>query len=417
MVQTDRRTMARAQSYLWGAGGTLILVSLLLTRAPGTNLVGMVGIALLALFVATVLWTGQGWLPRPLFSPAVALGSFVIALLMWFDGSPSSVYALFYVWPALYAFYFFSRREAAVHGGFIALFAAVEMILHEPAHPPAGRWLVIVGTVIVAGVWAQQLVRALRQIEGNLRELTGDLERRVEERTAQLQASNEELEAFSYTVAHDLRAPLRAIDGFSRILREEGGGLSSAEAQRYLELVGKNAVDMGNLIDGLLAFSRLGRQAIPMSVISPAEAARAAADKLVAGLPGRKVEIEIAEMPRCRANAILLEQVYANLLGNAVKFSRDREVARVQVGYLSSEVSGKDRPVFYVRDFGIGFEMKSASQLFGVFRRLHGAGEFEGSGAGLAIVRRIVQRHGGEAWAEAAPDQGATFYFTLGVAT
>ena len=154
--------MARAQSYLWGSGGTLILISLTLTRAPGTFVPGMVGVAVLALLVATVLWSGQRWLPPVLLSPTVALGSTVITLLMWFDGAPSSVYSLFYVWAALYAFYFFSRGSAALHGVIIAVLAAAEMALREPAHPPAGRWLIIVGTVIVAGVWTQHLVRQVR---------------------------------------------------------------------------------------------------------------------------------------------------------------------------------------------------------------------------------------------------------------
>ena len=171
---------------------------------------------------------------------------------------------------------------------------------------------------------------------------------------------------------------------------------------------------MGHLIDGLLTFSRLSRQAIKKKNIDPADVARSAADRVVAGLAGRKVQIDITEMPECRSDPNLLEQVYANLLGNAVKFSRDREVARVEVGYVPADASGKDQPVYYVRDFGIGFDMKYADKLFGVFQRLHGASEFEGTGAGLAIVRRIVQRHGGQAWAEAEPDKGATFYFTLG---
>jgi signal transduction histidine kinase len=256
-------------------------------------------------------------------------------------------------------------------------------------------------------------VERARLVE-SLRELTGDLEQRVKERTAQLEASNEELAAFSYTVAHDLRAPLRAIDGFSSMLQEKRSDLSPDVAQHYLDMIGRNAVDMGNLIDGLLTFSRLSRQAFQKQNLNPAAVARSAADKLVAGLAGRKVEFDITEMPRCRSDPILLEQVYANLLGNAIKFSRDREVARVEVGYVPADASGKDQPVYYVKDFGIGFDMKHADTVFGVFQRLSGAREFEGTGAGLAIVRRIVQRHGGHAWAEAEPGKGATFYFTLG---
>ncbi len=276
--------------------------------------------------------------------------------------------------------------------------------------------LIVMTALFIGGIARQSERRrmAAAAAEASVRELNQDLEQRVQERTAELEASNEQLAAFSYTVAHDLRAPLRAIDGFSRILGEERSDLSPDDVQHYLDMIGGNAVDMGNLIDALLTFSRLSRQAIQKRNLNPVEVARSAADKLIAGLAGRKVEIDITEMPLCRSDPILLEQVYANLLGNAVKFSRDREVARVEVGYLPADASGKDQPVYYVKDFGIGFDMKYADKLFGVFQRLHGASEFEGTGAGLAIVRRIVQRHGGQAWAEAEPDKGATFYFTLG---
>jgi len=406
--------MARAQSYLWCSGGSLILVSLLLTRAPGTNLAGMIGVAILALLVAGILWGGQRYLPQPLLSPTVALGSFCITLLMWFDGSASSVYALFYVWPAMYAFYFFSRREAAAHGVAIAVFAALEMAIREPVHPPVGRWMVIVGTVIVAGVWTQHLVEALRESQETLRGLTGDLEERVQERTAQAAASNAELADFSYAVGHDLRAPLRAIYGFSRILGEERSDLTPDDAQRYLEMIGRNANDMGNLIDGLLDFSRLTRRAIEKTTVNPTDVARETADRLMAGLAGRRVDIRISEMPLCQSDPLFLGLVYTNLLDNALKFSPDRELTRVEVGYIAPEASGRNQPVYYVKDFGIGFDMRYADKLFGLFQRLHAVGEFEGKGAGLAMVRRIVQRHGGEAWAEAEPAKGATFYFTLG---
>ena len=169
--------MARAQAYLWGSGGTLVLISLVLTRAPGTNVAGLVACSVLAYLVASIQWRGQAWIPTWVLSATVALGSVVITLLMWFDGSLSSVYALFYVWAALYAFYFFSTPMASAHGVVIALVAGVELLLREPAHPPAGRWLIIVGTVIVSGVWTQQLVRRIRWLV-RVDSLTGVANRR-----------------------------------------------------------------------------------------------------------------------------------------------------------------------------------------------------------------------------------------------
>ena len=258
-----------------------------------------------------------------------------------------------------------------------------------------------------------RLVESLRRSEEDVRGLNVDLERRVAQRTAQLEASNRELEAFSYTVSHDLRAPLRAIDGFSRILQDEHRDEIPEAARRYLDLVSGNAQDMGRLIDGLLTFSRLSRAPIQKQRLNPTEVAQGVADTLVAGLDDRQVEIDVQEMPSCNSDPILLQQVYANLLGNAVKFTRDRPQARVDVGCRPAGPDG-GHDVYFVKDNGVGFDMKYADKLFGVFQRLHGSTEYEGTGAGLAIVQRIVHRHGGRVWAEAEPRVGATFYFTLG---
>ena len=224
-----------------------------------------------------------------------------------------------------------------------------------------------------------------------------------------LKQSNAELEAFSYSVSHDLRAPLRAMDGFSRILVEDYAPQLPEEAQHYLQVVRDNAKGMGELVDDLLAFSRLGRQPVHKLAIDPRPIVDEVLRVLRAEQDGRAVEIDIAELPECQADPALLKQVFANLLSNALKFTRKCDPAKIEVG---SEQRDREI-VYFVRDNGAGFDMQYADKLFGVFQRLHRVEEYEGTGVGLAIVRRIVERHGGRVWATATVDQGATFSFTL----
>jgi signal transduction histidine kinase len=228
------------------------------------------------------------------------------------------------------------------------------------------------------------------------------LERLVRERTA-------ELEAFNYSVSHDLRAPLRALDGFSRALIEDCGEELTTEAQRYLELIRGNANQMGALIDGLLAFSRLGRQGMVRRPVDVRRLVQEVLAELQPELAGREVEFVIGDLPPCDADPVLLRQVYANLIGNAVKFTRDRESARVEIG--SIQIGAERR--WFVGDNGVGFDMAYASKLFETFQRLHRSDEYEGTGIGLALVRLIVQRHGGDISADAVQGAGAKFTFTL----
>jgi PAS domain S-box-containing protein len=245
--------------------------------------------------------------------------------------------------------------------------------------------------------------------ESDVKALNDQLEQRVRERTADLEVVNRELEAFSYSISHDLRAPLRAIDGFSQILLEDFGPALPEVAQSHLKRVRAGTQRMGHLVDDLLEFSRLGKKALEVKTVAPAAIAREVVNDLRAAEPGRQVQVSVGELPSCAADPFLLRQVYVNLIGNAWKFTRGRAAAHVEIG-SRAEAQGT---VYFVRDNGVGFDMGHATKLFGVFQRLHRDDAFEGTGVGLAIVKRIVEKHGGRVWVEAAPDAGATFFFTL----
>jgi light-regulated signal transduction histidine kinase (bacteriophytochrome) len=248
-----------------------------------------------------------------------------------------------------------------------------------------------------------------QEAQNEIRRLNAELEERVSERTAQLEAANNELEAFSYSVSHDLRAPLRAISGFSRIVIEDHSATLDADGLRYLHLVEESAQQMGRLIDDLLAFSRTGRQPLNVQPVNSRDVVNAALADLKAVEETPRVDIHIDELPDCEADPSLLRQVWLNLLSNALKYTKNRDPALISIG---SRRDGRT-DVFFVQDNGAGFDMKYADKLFGVFQRLHLAEEYEGTGVGLALVQRIVQRHGGRVWTEAAVNRGATFYFTL----
>jgi len=236
------------------------------------------------------------------------------------------------------------------------------------------------------------------------------IEAGLEKTRKELEAANKELEAFTYSVSHDLRAPLRAIVGFSRILTDEHAAHLSPEVQRYLNLVLSNALQMNRLVDDLLSFSRFGRQAMAKSQVDPAVLVREAWDLLTSGQPERPLKMIVGGLPPCQGDRALLKQVFVNLLSNALKFTRQRDPAVIEVG--SGRRDGET--VYFVRDNGAGFDMRYVGKLFGVFQRLHRSEDFEGTGVGLAIVQRIVLRHGGRIWAEGEADKGATFFFTLG---
>ena len=245
--------------------------------------------------------------------------------------------------------------------------------------------------------------------EVEIRRLNVKLEKRVAERTQQLETAVRDLESFSYSVSHDLRAPLRAIDNFSSILQEEHANRLDEEGLRLLRVVRKNAVRMGNLIDDILAFARAGRRELVLADIDLEALTRDVLEDLIPAATGRQIDVRTVSLPRVRADAAALRQVMVNLLSNAIKFTRPRQVAQIEIcgGVAGNEFTCS------VRDNGVGFDPTYAAKLFGIFQRLHDPEDFEGAGIGLGIVKRIIDKHGGRVWAEGQPEGGATFHFSL----
>jgi light-regulated signal transduction histidine kinase (bacteriophytochrome) len=233
-------------------------------------------------------------------------------------------------------------------------------------------------------------------------------EETLSRKSVELESANRELEAFSYSVSHDLRAPLRAIDGFTRMLLKAADKLDDDERRRF-EVIRENTRKMGKLIEDLLAFSRLGRQPLSVSGINVTDLVNEVWGELLAANPDRRMSLVMDTLPVAFGDGTLIRQVFVNLLSNAVKFTRKREAAVIEIGAKTAD----SEIVYSVRDNGTGFDMDYYDKLFGVFQRLHTQEEYEGSGAGLAIVKRIVTRHGGRVWAEGKVDQGAAFFFSL----
>ena len=252
-----------------------------------------------------------------------------------------------------------------------------------------------------------------KRAEEEIRTLNRELERRVAERTAQLLRANKELEAFSYSVSHDLRAPLRHIEGYVAMLQRVTQGTLPAKAEHYLDTITAASVQMGNLIDNLLAFSRMSVEQMTEAHVDLASLVEEVVQGLQLATSDREITWRVGPLPVVIGDRSMLRQVLANLVDNAVKYSRKRERAEIEIGVAGQE---DGRCILFVRDNGAGFDMRYYDKLFGVFHRLHAADDFEGTGIGLATVRRIIDRHGGRTWAKGAVDEGATFYFTLHVA-
>ena len=249
----------------------------------------------------------------------------------------------------------------------------------------------------------------VRLLNSEIKRLYNQVEERVAQRTAELEESNKELEAFSYSVSHDLRAPLRALDGFSQAMLDDFGPQLPAEGQRYLKTIRYSAQQMSALIDALLEFSRFNRQELNKQAMDTSKLVHSALDELGFPWQERQVEIRVGDLPMSSGDPVLLKQVWLNLLSNALKYTNKRKKAEIEIG--STKINGTE--VFFVRDNGTGFDMRYADKLFGVFERLHRMEDYEGTGIGLAMVQRIVNRHGGRVWANSAIDRGTTFNFTL----
>jgi len=251
--------------------------------------------------------------------------------------------------------------------------------------------------------------KAIRDSELNYRRLNAELEQRVIERTEQLQSAHDEMEAFSYSVSHDLRAPLRHVLGFVEILQKDAASSLSEKNRGHLATISEATKRMGNLIDDLLAFSHIGQSEIKKIEVNLDWLIRETLGDFKTEIKERNIVLEIHPLPPVQADRALLRMVLVNLISNAVKFTGARADAKIEIG----SIAGDGETVVFIRDNGAGFDPKYAAKLFGVFQRLHSQDEFEGTGIGLANVQRIVHRHGGRAWAEGVVDGGATFYFSI----
>jgi PAS domain S-box-containing protein len=248
-----------------------------------------------------------------------------------------------------------------------------------------------------------------KQTSDAIQKLNEQLEKRVADRTFELEQANRELEAFIYSVSHDLRAPVRAISGYSEILLQDFSEALTPDGKRFQQLVLSNAKKLGQLLDDLLVFSRYGRQPISKIQVHPEEIVGEVINELTFDRNNQNIEFVVRALRPCQADLPLLRQVFVNLLENAIKFSNGQEKPRIEVGFQETD----QKIVYFVKDNGVGFDMTYANKLFRVFSRLHSENDFQGTGVGLSIVQRIIHRHGGEVWAEAEVDKGATFYFSL----
>jgi light-regulated signal transduction histidine kinase (bacteriophytochrome) len=283
---------------------------------------------------------------------------------------------------------------------FLSAIEPVYNVLNISFNEDYFRLLMLIIVVILVAIIAERIEK--------IRKLN-DLNNQLKVQTEKLEDANQELEAFAYSVSHDLRVPLRAIDGFSRILVEDYEDKLDDEGIRLLNIVRENTAKMGHLIDDILLLSRASRQEMKLNEIDMAALAKSVYGEFHIDSEDRNLEFSVGNLPNAYGDRAMLGQVFQNLIGNAIKFTRKKDPGTIEVG---GKTEGKEN-VYYVKDNGAGFDMKYINKLFGLFQRLHSPEEFEGTGVGLSIVQRVIRRHGGRVWGEGAVDSGATIYFTL----
>lgn len=343
-----------------------------------------------------------------------ATDAVLITIWLWATGGFSSpFYVLWYASIVGIAFRY-NRRWTLTAAGLYSLAYVLLLLAMGQVAGHAGEIVIRIGYIALVGaLGAQVSTEAFRQARSKveMQDINAELEHMVAERTAQLQAVNQELEAFSYSVSHDLRAPLRSMDGFSRVLVEDYGEKLDAQGRDYLQRIRGASQRMAKLIEDILTLSRISRVEVHQERIDLSQLATEVLDELQHRDRARSVERVIPEGIEAHGDAHLVRVLLENLLGNAWKFTSKHESGRIEVGITAAD---GEQPAYFVRDDGAGFDMAYSAKLFGAFQRLHSGAEFDGTGIGLATVQRIVRRHGGRVWAEGKVEGGATFYFTLG---
>jgi signal transduction histidine kinase len=419
----EMRLGARALAGLYAAGATLSLLTVVLPHSGRANEAGLLAIVVVAYAVAFILFRWAASLPGWGLPLTLALGSTLITGVAYFSAETPSPLIFFYLWVFLFSSYFFERRLAAAQIAYVGLVYGALLIARPPAGGIATWWLVALGTLLVAAILvrvmrerADELIASLsrtaterRRAQEELKIHRDHLEDLIEVRTAALSVANKELEAFSYSVSHDLRAPLRSMDGFSQALLDDYESKLDAEGTDYLHRIRAASQRMAQLIDDMLRLSKLARSEMHRGSVDVTALARATAEGLHETDPTRAVTFRIADGISANGDEVLLRAVVENLLGNAWKFTSHHQEATIELGTTQED----GELVYFVRDDGAGFDMEHAGQLFGAFQRLHSRDDFEGTGIGLATVQRIIHRHGGRIWGEAELEQGAIFSFTL----